>query len=322
MPFAEGFGYYSPEQLSAIIDAGGDLLQEKSPRDLKSALEQAVLAAQIHAGIRRWETAPPARAGDFEKVARAAQRLLRLLDVPDDGKPHVIPKLRGGAGSGLAGVGFAWARRLFKAAERENRVASFRRSRERRLKEEGRHEEAEAALAARQARLKNREVKRERWRRLHGGWPAENDFPRVIETPEGQKYKIFGEDLALVAAVEGVQRIRTWAALEANRLSNIFPTEAGRKMKSRDVPMRKAQTFLVGRFAALYPEFFKSKRGRFGISKLAQETKSGKPAGAVGGPGIRFVQACLAPLGIGMSGDAIEKAWDTIRADMGKKQRK
>jgi hypothetical protein len=311
---AEGIqGYYSDEQLQIIILAGGGLLQGKGLKELKSALENAILRTQMHAGIRRWETAPPARAGEFEKVARAAVRLLQLLDVADDGKPHVKPKLRGGAMSGLQGQGFAWARRWLKTAEREKRVALHRRSRERRMADGERHAEAEVARAARKTRCREREAKRERWRRLHGGWPDDGEFPRIVETSEGDKIVLYGEDLALRAAVEGVQRIRTWAAFEAKRLSKEPPQT--RNGKSRDAPMRRVQTFLVGQLALLYPSLFENKRGRFGVSKLAELTKSGKPASSVGGPGIRFVQACLQPLGITMSAAAIEKAWDACRAD-------
>jgi hypothetical protein len=322
--FAKVYRGYSTEQLNSIIKAGGGLRQGKSQQELKSALGEAILAAQIHAGIRRWETAPPARAGEFEKVRRASERLLKLLGVATDGKPHVAPKLRGGALSGLQGQGFGWAQHWFKAVEREKRVAVLRRSRERKLTTQGRDSEADALRAAREGRREARAEKRERWRRQHGGWPADHEFPRVFETSEGNRSLVFGEDLALIAAVEGVQRLRTWAALEAKRLSKSLPSESGGKSGSRDVPMRHSHTYFVGRLALLYPRFFK--REQFGVSKSALSSKNGKPAGSVGGPGIRFVQACFGPLGITMTAEAIEKAWDTCRADskrhMGNRPRK
>jgi hypothetical protein len=315
LPFAEDVAYYSPEQLDAIVKAGGSLSQGKTRQELKSALEQAVLAAQIHSGIRRWETAPPARAVEFEKLAQTAGRLLRFLGVTNDGKPHVTPKLRGGSLSGLQGQGFAWARHWFRTAEREKRIATIARARERKLIITGDSDKADEMQAARRWRKDVRSKKRERWHRIHGAWPTDPS-PYAMETSEGTRYLVFGEDLALLGAVEGVQRLRTWAELEAKRLRKVPPPEPVGNRRSRGVPRRKAQTFLVGCLAKLYPDFF----GRpFGVSKLANPTKSGKSPGRAAGPGVRFVQACLGPLGITMSADAIEKAWDACRADSHRK---
>ena len=157
-----------------------------------------------------------------------------------------------------------------------------------------------------------REQQRERWRRLHGGWPGDDESPAVFETSDGNRGPDLREDLALVAAVEGVQRIRTWAALEAKRLTNGSQFEADRNRKVRDTPLRRAQTILVGRFASLYPRLFGRK---FGVSKLAP-TKSGKSAGSVGGPGREIRASVSRPTRGRMSAYAIEKTWDTNRSDL------
>jgi hypothetical protein len=125
------------------------------------------------------------------------------------------------------------------------------------------------------------------------------------------RYPTVGEHSALAAAVEGVQRIRTWAALEAGRLSRDSPSKALRE-ETRAAPRRTTTTFFIGRLADLYPRFFGKP---FKVSKLALPTRDGRPAGEVGGPGIHFIKACLAQLGISMNAEAIEKAWDAYRGD-------
>jgi hypothetical protein len=180
---------------------------------------------------------------------------------------------------------------------------------------------SDAALREKRERRLKPERASEDWRRLHGGWPGDNEHPTVFDTSDGYRALLFGEDLALVAAVEGVQRIRTWAALEAERLTKGSQFEAERKRSVRDAPLRRAQTILVGRLARLYPKFFGRK---FCVSKLALPTKiGGKPVGNVGGPGVRFMQACLGPIGVRMSADAIESAGcDAIdQRSMGKRRR-
>jgi len=323
MPLGEDFGTYSAAQLDAIVTAGGGLRRGKTRQELKAALDQAFLAAQLHAAYQRNKTTSPARSDEFEKVARASERLLKLLNVETDGKPQVGLKLRGSPLRGLQGQGSAWAQRWFEAAKREKRIELFWRDRERELIAQGKPSEAAALREKRERRRRSRKGQWERWRRLHGGWPGDNEHPTVFETSDGSRALLFGEDLALVAAVEGVQRIRTWAALEAERLTKGSQFEAERKRSVRDTPLRRSQTILVGRLARLYPKFFGRK---FGVSKLAEPTKtSGKPIGSVGGPGVRFMQACLGPIGVRMSADAIEKAWDATRSDqrsMGNRRRK
>ena len=201
------------------------------------------------------------------------------------------PKLSGSHLRGLQGQGFAWAQRWFEAAKWEKRIALCWRGRERELIAQGKPSEAAALREKRERRRKSRNGRWEDWRRLHGGWPGDNEYPTVFDTSDGYRALLFGEDLALVAAVEGVQRIRTWAALEAERLNKGSQFDAERKRSVRDTPLRQAQTILVGRLASLYPKFFGRK---FGISKLAEPTKiGGKPVGSVGGPGVRFCRLAL-----------------------------
>jgi len=304
MRFAKDYRSITAVQLDEIIAAGGGL-QGKTSEELKDALETEVLAGQIHAAKRRWRKPVTIKADDFGKVERAAKRLLQLLDVADDGKPHAVPKIR----VGLEHRGFDWARRWFNAAEREKRAATIARARERRLIAEGKTSEAAAARENREHRRGIRARQWERWHQLHGNWPSETS-PKWVQTPEGERYLIYGEGLALVAAVEGLQRLRTWAELEAQRLSK-SPAQVV-QFEPSDGPLRETRTVVVCRLADLYPRFFGRK---FGVSKLAGRTKGGKPAGSVGGPGVRFVQAFLrGVLDITMSPEAIEKAWDTSRA--------
>src|SRR5262245_58451124 len=122
MAWGEDFGTYSAAQLDAIVEAGGGLRRGKTRKDLKAALDQAFLVAQLHSVYQRSETTSPARSGEFEKVARASERLLKLLNVETDGKPQVAPKLCGSPLRGLQGQGFAWAQRWFEVAKREKRI--------------------------------------------------------------------------------------------------------------------------------------------------------------------------------------------------------
>jgi hypothetical protein len=72
MPLGEDFGNYSAAQLDAIVEAGGGLRRGKTRKDLKAALGQAFLAAQLHAAYQRSETTSPATSDEFEKVACAS----------------------------------------------------------------------------------------------------------------------------------------------------------------------------------------------------------------------------------------------------------
>ena len=117
MLFPAGFSGYLTSQVDAIIEAGGGLARGRSRNDLKQALETTINNAQIQDPMRKWMRMAPAPANDFAKIARASERLLKLLGVAIDGKPHVAPKLR----YRLQRHGFEWARRYFNAVEREKR---------------------------------------------------------------------------------------------------------------------------------------------------------------------------------------------------------
>lgn len=94
MLFPAGFSGYLTSQVDAIIEAGGGLARGRSRNDLKQALETTINNAQIQDPMRKWMRMAPAPANDFAKIARASERLLKLLGVAIDGKPHVAPKLR------------------------------------------------------------------------------------------------------------------------------------------------------------------------------------------------------------------------------------
>lgn len=316
MRFARDFRGYSIEQLDAIIIAGGGLLKGKTRNELKDALDEAVIGGQIHDGMRRWRKPATVRGDDITKIAQVAARLLKLLNVENSGKPHVEPIIR----IGLERQGKRWAHHWFQRHERERRVAVVARAAERKLIAAGRRNEAAKIRETRQQREDARRKVWDRWHQLHGGWPT-GPSPDAVQTPEGTGYLVYGEDMALRAAVEGVQRLRTWAVRESRRLANRAPQTV--QLEPGETPLRETRTIMVGRLARHYEPFF----GRpFGVSKLALPTKSGKGGGSVGGPGVRFVQACLGPLGIHMKADAIEKAWDACRADsrrnMGNRTRK
>jgi hypothetical protein len=305
-----GFREFSEEQLDAVIAAGGSLAKGYTREKLKEELEARIGAALLHETIRK-SVRSRASAKEFAAVARTAGRLLNLIGVAIDGQPLVATKFRGR----LQRQGHDWARRYFHAIERERWFSLHARAQERRLVKQGNHDKAAELREARERRRKSRDGKRERWRQLHGIWPIEPS-PETIQTDEGSRTRVFGEDLALIEAVRGLQRLRTWADQAAQDF--LHPAKSlGFGVMDDGSPWRSGQTVLVGHLAEVFSEFFGK---RFGISKTAEPTKSGRPAGSVGGPGIRFIQACLEPLGLTMNPDAIEKAWDAYRADhdMGK----
>jgi hypothetical protein len=126
---------------------------------------------------------------------------------------------------------------------------------------------------------------------------------------------MYGEDLALREAIEGVQRIRTWAEAASKLPEGTERALSFRPKKSRHrkTPLREPATILVGYLGDIYPKYFGRK---FSIYKLVEQTRDGRPAGHVDGRGLAFVQACLAPLGVSITGGAVDKAWAHYRDDL------
>jgi hypothetical protein len=260
--------------LDAIIEAGGGLADGQSRFELRTWLENQVSTARILGNIRKWRHARPAHSDEFEKISRAASRLLVLLGVKPDGEALVAPGLY----DGLVQQGRAWAN--------------------------------EWSLADKKVQETDQGKRLLKHHRLHGNWPTETSFLTYMTSDGEATY--YGEDLALVRAIEGLQRIRTWAEIAARAPG---ATKVAKKQAIRKFPEnRKPATILIWLLALRYPLFFGQS---FGISKPPLPTADGRAAGEVSGRCISYIQACLRPLRLGkdMSGEAIEKAWDTCRKD-------
>jgi len=157
-----------------------------------------------------------------------------------------------------------------------------------------------------QARLKHQ---------LHGSWPNSTS-PEILTTNDSSTYRMYGEDLALREAIEGIQRIRTWAEAASKspeakeRTLSLRPISG--KTRRRETPLRTPTTVLVGYLAEIYPEYFDRK---FGIHKNSIEDGYTRAGVILENQSVNYIQACLRPLGIDMTCDAIEKAWDNYRKD-------
>ena len=130
----------------------------------------------------------------------------------------------------------------------------------------------------------------------HGAYPEFE--PTLFEPDVGEEYMDYKADLAVSRALEGVWLLYRWAKAareEAEDPSTNFLELEG----------PSAEVWLIcKRLPAIYERHFGQP---FGVSK------AWKSKGPPYGPGIRFIQACLAPLGIKKSPDAIEKSWDRYR---------
>ncbi len=134
-------------------------------------------------------------------------------------------------------------------------------------------------------------------------------YPEFSPTPYnssvGGQATDYGETEAVLNASQAVWRLYQWAKAERKEAEKALLT---------DTEGPSDQAWLVAiKLPEIYERHFKK---RFGVSKpgdslsLDEQSRSrSEPYG----PGIRFVQAALAPLGISKSPDAIEKAWDRSR---------
>lgn len=151
---------------------------------------------------------------------------------------------------------------------------------------------------ARRYRAKPPSDERERSWRRHGSWPS--PVAPVLGDED-----IFGEseDLALIDAVRGAQRLRTWAMLEANRLAKEPPPQSQGIVEENGRPWRRLNNALIGRFADVYEEFFGCSVGW------------GRPEGDLEGPGVEFLCACMDALGMEMTPGAAVRALSRLRGD-------
>jgi hypothetical protein len=281
--FAENFVGYTDENLDAIIEAGGGLATGKTREGLRDCLQSQILVVRSVVDSREWDRAPLAAASEFLQISKLAARLLKSLGTEADGDPFIAPKLY----YGFVEQGQKWAQEWALLHKNKQNAAS----------------------GSKELVLRGRK------HRLHGSWPQATSFTTYV-SPHLGEVTPYGEVLALMQAIQGLQRIRTWAEGAAQSRA---PGAKGYKQSvgisrfpDRKPPYRDPATILVGLFAYRYQDFFK---GRFTAYKLANDTKDGRRAGSVHGRGIAFLQACLGPLEIDMSDGAIEVALRNWRKD-------
>ncbi len=131
--------------------------------------------------------------------------------------------------------------------------------------------------------------------------------PTPVDSDTGERVMDYGSAVAVLRAAEGVWRLHQWA--EAGREETEAPDY------EHWVPEGpSAEAWLIGKkLPEIYERHF---GGSFGVSKPGERTgldEQERARSEVFGPSIRFVQACLEPLGIQKKPDAIEKHWDRYR---------
>jgi hypothetical protein len=273
----EQFRGFADWEIQEIVNAGGGLIAGRTPEDLKNELHFLI------GGIRgRADKQTPPDLARLSGIADAATVLLKLFELDPDDDPY----LQLDVADYLEMQGYFWAPHWHRKLRKSDRISVPRQRRNKR---------ASATKASLQGR-EVRDLRLAKWHR-HGSWPK-----KLSDAPEngGASGYDLGQGHALVASIEGIQRLRTWA-----HLASIYDHN---RLKTK--PTRRPITILIGGLAEIYPKFFGR---RFAVIKRSPSLNRG--TNEVTGRSIQFVQACLRPLGLNRTGAAIEKAWDTSRAD-------
>ena len=128
-----------------------------------------------------------------------------------------------------------------------------------------------------------------------GGYP---DLPPRFFEIDGQKYPDYRGDEAFAASVLGIKRIAYWSKSAAKFLAPEVQ-KSNRERHAAD----KALEVLVFQLANLY----ESLTGR--QPSVSRPTDGGEP----GGPWLRFLNACLLPLGLNLSAHALDARWRRVK---------
>lgn len=135
-----------------------------------------------------------------------------------------------------------------------------------------------------------------------GGYP---EFPPEPFTHDGHVYyEWWGRD-ALRAALVNVERLESWANRAARLKQGRVKSRAGEPQHTADAALND---FLQNSLAPIYRQYIGRKPGTSPV-----DGSNG------GGPWVRFMGACLEPLGQPTAAEALKKRWSRIRRQTGDK---